>query len=440
MHESSGYRSPNMRSDRDRDSEDAEQSDRRARHGPDARRQASMVHALERGQQRLERGVAPSRIGRQPDRQDPVDRARYTVEAERESSRAHGRDVFVGGRATERAAAVKRLVERHAECELVGERVGGPAGVQLGRHVRRRSEHRAGLGQRRGRDGRGRRGLRRIRQPRQTEVADENAAVARHQDVLGLDVAVNDIQLVGRPETTSHLQVEIDDPPVIGARLRLTHPARHRAAVDQLRDDIDLPVDSADVVNGQHVGMRQRRQQLRLAQEAIAPAIGGRSGDDRGVVLAQPLDRHLSAQFRVERGKHDAGAPGAERLEQLVAPAQPARRIGRTGARELGQRTRATRTAVAVALERAHAIRRQRPLDEAHERLVARARRRERALGEAHRSTRSTLASSRLASRLKATARLSGARPRRRARRTRTPARRVSRALATLRAAVARCR
>ena len=45
--------------------------------------------------------------------------------------------------ARERALAVERLVQRDAEAELIGARVGGVAAKLLGRHVGRRSDHRA---------------------------------------------------------------------------------------------------------------------------------------------------------------------------------------------------------------------------------------------------------------------------------------------------------
>ena len=108
----------------------------------------------------------------------------------------------------------------------------------------------------------------RLGEARQAEVADQHAAVARDQDVLGLDVAVDDAQLVRRGQSAPDLQVEIEDPAPVGPRRRLRDPARHRPAVDQLHHDVELGIDAADVVDGEHVRVRQRREQLRLAQEA----------------------------------------------------------------------------------------------------------------------------------------------------------------------------
>ena len=68
----------------------------------------------------------------------------------------------------------------------------------------------------------------------------------------------------------------------------------------------------ADVVNGQDVGVRERRDRLGLALETSEPA---------GVVgsaLRQDLDRHLAIEPRVSGAIHLAHATSAERREDLV--------------------------------------------------------------------------------------------------------------------------
>ena len=64
----------------------------------------------------------------------------------------------------------------------------GVAGGLLRAHVGRGADRQAGLGQR---DSRG------AQRPRDAEVGDQRAAVAREQDVLGLDVPVDHAVLVG---------------------------------------------------------------------------------------------------------------------------------------------------------------------------------------------------------------------------------------------------
>ena len=83
----------------------------------------------------------------------------------------------------------------------------------LGRHVTHRPEDDAGLGRRRSAVGRLGRSLGRrlgLRQLGETEVEDLDAAVARHEQVLGLQVAVHDPLLVRGGEPVRDLDRVVD--------------------------------------------------------------------------------------------------------------------------------------------------------------------------------------------------------------------------------------
>ena len=212
---------------------------RRARH--DQRADAlPIARALQRRQQRVHRQVASRRIGRQPGRQHAIDRARHPVGAGRRWPGAHRRGDVGGGLAAERPAPVQRLVQRHAERKLIRQQIAGLAVVQLGRHVRGRSQHRAGLGQRRpGRlvAARWPRSSRSVRPDRSRRIGTR--PLRRDQDVLGFDVAVDHVQQLCSGQPASDLQVEVDNLPAGRGRMPFGDPARHRPAVDQLGDHVE---------------------------------------------------------------------------------------------------------------------------------------------------------------------------------------------------------
>ena len=115
-----------------------------------------------------------------------------------------------GGRACERAAAGEHLVEHGAAGEDVGARVRCLPAHLLGSHVADRSQDGAG--------GRVVEGGRRVPQALaagwggelgEAEVEDLHPAVVRHEEVLGLQVAVDDALVVRRGETGRDLGAEV---------------------------------------------------------------------------------------------------------------------------------------------------------------------------------------------------------------------------------------
>jgi len=132
----------------------------------------------------------------------------------------------------------------------------GFAADLLGGHVAHRSENDSRLGPGRRQIGRGTRPALRLREFGQTEIQDLHPPVLRHEDVLGLQVAVHDPLLVRRSQTRSDLQ---------GMAKRLSRgesspgqPGTQRLPFQQLRNDVGRSVLHANVMDRQNVRMVQR--------------------------------------------------------------------------------------------------------------------------------------------------------------------------------------
>jgi hypothetical protein len=98
-------------------------------------------------------------------------------------------------------------------------------------------------------------------------------------------------------------------------RRRGRDPAPQRAALDQLHHHEQLVAVAADLVHGQHVGMPDPRQRLRLA---------GQAGRARRRLARrrrrwQQLDRHRAIELRIPRRDHHAHAAAAQLAHDLEA-------------------------------------------------------------------------------------------------------------------------
>ncbi len=196
----------------------------------------------------------------------------------------------------------------------------------LGRHVERRPDRHPGLGQHRGAtDLVGRLG--------DAEVRDLHAALDRHHDVLGLEVAMHDATLLGVREAGQGAFQHAAD-----LRQRHVPDVRpQRPAVDVLHRDVRRALVLEVVEHGDDVRVRERARQPGLAQEAPGDRRIGR------VEGAQLLDRDEPVELDLP-GEVDRGhATAADLAQHLVAPdrlddGQLVHRISRTSSRGASRR------------------------------------------------------------------------------------------------------
>jgi len=181
---------------------------------------ALLLREDQRVDERIHRRVALLRIGLQAPGDHLADRLGHALGVHNHRSGALGLERLGDLRqavAREGSLAMQRLVERHAQRELIGTPVDGLPGHLLRRHVGRRphddplasvvrvAQHRRPVGAQLVR----RRPL--PRREHQAEVEHPRPAVLVDDDVVGLEVAVNQAALVRRREASSRLHVHRDD-------------------------------------------------------------------------------------------------------------------------------------------------------------------------------------------------------------------------------------
>jgi hypothetical protein len=239
----------------------------------------------------------------------------------------------------ERVPAAQHLVEDDAEREDVRARVEGPAPQLLRRHVGRsaggQAFARGGGGRRHGQGGavRGRVGVGPGEILGQSEVHDLGVALGGHHDVGGLDVAVDDALLVGRPQGLDDLGGGLEG--FAGGQGPLADPVAQGPALDELHGEEELVLDLADLVDAADVGMAEGRGRLGLADEA------GPDGRVRVGRLGQELEGDLAVEGGVLGQIDLAHAALAELAEDGVfAGDRPARSPLRGRGRRGGDRLR----------------------------------------------------------------------------------------------------
>ncbi len=159
------------------------------------------------------------------------------------------------------------------------------------------------------------------------EVKHARRAVPRHQDVGGLDVAVDDPPLVRVGHAVAHrregpqhrAQVGLEG--VAGDAVR---PAVEGRAVNPLHRDHLVPVDDLRGMNDHDVRVRKPRHGLDLAREAVGAA--ARSAKTR---RADDLERHQTAGSRLPRFVHGACAPRPISSSSSYGPSFPSAGAGR---------------------------------------------------------------------------------------------------------------
>ncbi|MCO5166528.1 MAG: hypothetical protein M9894_09205 [Planctomycetes bacterium] len=200
--------------------------------------------------------------------------------------------------ALEGEAARERLVEGHAERPDVRRgRRDAAALEQLGRHVVRRPQERAGARQPVG-----------ALVPGQAEVRHAHPAGRVHEEVVGLEVAVDDspgVRVADRARGVAH------ERGALAVRARADR-LRERRPLHQLVDDRQARAVAADGVDLDDPGMLEPGRDLRLAEEALD---GGRRALP---VVVQQLHGDVPLRGDVERPVDRAeGAPAQGRAEHV---------------------------------------------------------------------------------------------------------------------------
>ena len=142
----------------------------------------------------------------------------------------------------------------------------------------------------------------------QAEIQHPQATVGSDQDVVGLEVAVDELGAMGRRQAFAGAHEHVEHrSPVVG----LFHPLAQRLAVDVLHRDEDLAVVRADVVDDDDVGMRQPGHRLCFAKQA--------SFTGRAIFVAmQELECDSPVELRIVGAVDHAHAAAAELLEDHV--------------------------------------------------------------------------------------------------------------------------
>ncbi len=243
------------------------------------------------------RGVLPQQPVQHRLERPRVPRRRHVLRGERGERGDRGRP-------RERGLALDRGVERGAQRPQVGGRAGCPVPGALGSDVRRRAQDKPGA-----------RHVRVAGNGGETEIGQHHTAVAAHQHVARLDVAVHDAGAVGGLQRVQHAQADLGGAdrvvrPVGGERV-LQRAGRHI-----LHDDPRVGIRPQHVEDTHHVDVVEAGDGPSLTQGTLAHLLplGGRQSG-RG---HQFLDGDLTVQDDIGRPP-DATHPAlTERRDEPV--------------------------------------------------------------------------------------------------------------------------
>jgi hypothetical protein len=216
------------------------------------------------------------------------------------------------GRPRERWLASEHLVEDAPETVYVAPTVELPApGCLFRAHVDR------------GADGHARRGqllATRFAYPsRDPEIAHHRLPGHQH-DVLGFDVAMDDVVAVRIGQRTRYLPSDLRG--VVDGELFLAvEPVTQGLAFDIRHDVVEEAVGFPRIVEGQDVGVRESRGDLDLAHEALGAEHGGELG-------SQHLDRDGTMMLEIPPEVHGGHAAATEFILDRVTPRQGGSQAG----------------------------------------------------------------------------------------------------------------
>jgi hypothetical protein len=219
------------------------------------------------------------------------------------------RDRVCRRRPRERPPPRQRLVEDCPQREDVRPRVRLQAPRLLRRQITRRPHHGARHRLRPLGPGLGPVPPGELREP---EVEDLREAVRRQEQVLGLEIAVQDAPGVCGLQPTADLHRRLH------RRSQRQRPAPQplpkALPLQQLEDDVRLPVARPHVEHRQHVRVRQGRDGPRFVLESPEPLRARRP------VRRDHLDRDVPRQARVAGTVDCSHPPGPDEAEDLVRP------------------------------------------------------------------------------------------------------------------------
>ncbi len=171
---------------------------------------------------------------------------------------------------------------------------------------------------------------------REPEIGDHHATVVGDQHVVGLEVAMHQPGCMSGREPGAGLLHRRHHLAPAG---RALEPRAQRASLDELHREEHALAEHADVVDPDHVGVRELRHHLCLAEQ---PLLGATGMDE--------LDRDVAAELRILGAIDLAHRAGADQLEQSIPP----RRL--TDPLPLERRRHQLSTRVAAVEVRANAV------------------------------------------------------------------------------------